>query len=100
MHEDISSLIHEYHELIPEKLPNGLPLSRGRHFSIEPMPDAKPQPRGIYRMSLPELEEVRKKLTKPVDQGFISPSSNPWAGPVLLLSKRTESPASVWINEL
>ena len=42
MHKDICSLIHEYHDVFSEKLPNGLSPSRGKDFSIELMPDAKP----------------------------------------------------------
>ena len=60
MLKDMRDLIHEYRDMFPEKLPDGLPPSRGEDFLIELTPDAKPQSRDIYRMSQPELEEVRK----------------------------------------
>ena len=88
MHNNISSLIHEYHDVFPGKLPNGLLPSRGKDFSIELMPDANPLSRGIYHMSQPELEEVQKTLTELVEQGFIRPSSSPWGAPVLFAIKK------------
>ena len=88
MHRDISSLIHEYHDVFPEKLPNGLPPSRGKKFSIELITDARPQSRGIYRMPQPELEEVRKKLSELAEKSLIRSSSSPWRAPLLSAIKK------------
>ena len=52
------------------------------------IPDAEPRSRGIYRMSQPELEEVRWKLAELVEQGFITPCSSPWEAPVLFAIKK------------
>ena len=88
MHKDIRDLIHEYRDVFPEKLPIGLPPFRVEYFSVEFTPDAKPQSQGIYSMSQHELEEVRKKITKLVEQGLIRPSSSPWGAPVLFSIKK------------
>lgn len=41
----------------------------------------------LYKMSLEELEAARKYLTESLKKGFITPSSAPWAAPVLLARK-------------
>eukprot|EP00171_Calliarthron_tuberculosum_P023395 IDg23395t1 len=76
---------------IPEilnKLPKGLPPERFKDYSIELHADAKPQKRGLYRMSDIELEEVRSKVKELLEQGFIRPSASPWGAPILFVSKK------------
>ena len=63
MKNDMEAVVREYFDVFTEKLLNGPPPSRGKDLPIDLVPDAKPQIRGIYRMSQPELEEVRDKIT-------------------------------------
>ena len=89
MHRDISSLIHEYHDFFPDKLPNCLPPSRGKDFSTELITDARPQSRDIFRISQSELEQEQKNLSGLVEQDFIRHSSIFLGAPVPFAIKRT-----------
>ena len=88
MEKDVKSIIREFDDVFPKALPKGLPPDRGKDFEIDLIPGAKPQSKGIYRMSQPELDEVRKKVTELLEQGFIRPSSSPWGAPVLFAMKK------------
>ena len=41
----------------------------------------------LYKMSLEELEEVKKYITENLDKGFIEPSHAPYAAPILFVRK-------------
>ena len=88
MSKDVTRLLEKYKDVFPDNLPKGLPPSRGKDFSIELIENAKPQCRGLYRMSLPELEEVKKKVDELIEHGFIRPSTSPWGAPVLFAIKK------------
>ncbi|XP_017621263.1 uncharacterized protein LOC108465452 [Gossypium arboreum] len=47
--------------------------------------------RAPYRMSPPELEELRKQLKELLDAGFIRPSKSPYGAPVLFQKKHDGS---------
>ena len=51
-----------------------LPPLRGKNVSIEHIENAKSQCRGLYRMSVPELKEVKKIVDELIEQGFIRSS--------------------------
>ena len=52
-------------------------------------PDTKLSP--LYKMSTPELEEVRKYLIKNLKKGYITLSDSPFASPVLFVKKKDGS---------
>lgn len=85
---EIESILNEFSDVFPENLPNGLPPSRSEDFKIDLIPDAKPQKSGLYRMSIVELEELKKQLEELIEAGFIRPSSSPWGAPVLFVTKK------------
>jgi hypothetical protein len=51
-------ILREYKYVFPEEVP-GLPLRRDIDFSIELVPGAVPMSREPYRMSTPELVELK-----------------------------------------
>ena len=51
MLNEIKTLIHEYKNVFPEKLSNGISPFRSKDFPIELVFGAKPQTGVIYRMS-------------------------------------------------
>eukprot|EP00253_Pinus_taeda_P033989 PITA_33989 len=58
--EDIS-VVREFADVFPEEIP-GLPLKRNLDFTIELVLDAAPVSRAPYRMSIPELTELKMQL--------------------------------------
>ena len=88
-HPGIKALLEKYKDVFPDELPKGLPPKRSQgDFRIELKDDSKPVKKGLYRMSLSELEETKKQVEKLVEQEFVRPSTSPWASPVLFASKK------------
>ena len=86
--QDIQKLLHEFQDVFPEKLPEGLPPKRAHDFHIDLKEGSTPQKKGLYRMSPAELSELKNQLSELIDQGFIRPSTSPWGAPVLFVSKK------------
>jgi hypothetical protein len=66
----------EYPDVFPEELP-GMPPDRDVEFVIDLLPGTGPISKRPYRMSLDELEELKKQLRELSDKGYISPSASP-----------------------
>jgi hypothetical protein len=58
---DDHPILREYKDVFPEEV-LGLPLRRDIEFSIELAPGAVPVSRTPYRMSIPELVELKLQL--------------------------------------
>eukprot|EP00253_Pinus_taeda_P015342 PITA_15342 len=80
-------VIQEFTDVFPEEIP-GLPLRRNIDFTIELTPGAAPVSRAPYRMSTPELTELKKQLQELLDKEYIRPSVSPWGAPVLFVKKK------------
>ena len=74
---DDHPILREYRDVFPEEVP-GLPLRRDIDFSIELAPGAVPVSRTPYRMSTPELVELKLQLKEMMDKCYIRPSVSPW----------------------
>jgi hypothetical protein len=70
-----------------EEVP-GLPPRRDNEFSIELASGAVPVSRTPYRMSTPELVELKLQLKEMMGKGYIRPSVSPWGAPVLFVNKK------------
>ena len=89
LHPAIESLLAKYADVFPEELPKGLPPQRPQgDFQIELKEGSKPVKKGLYRMSLTELEETKTQVAKLLEQEFVHHSTSPWASPVLFASKK------------
>jgi hypothetical protein len=84
---DDHPILREYRDVFPEEVP-GLPPRRDIDFSIELAPGAVPVSRTPYRMSTPELVELKLQLKEMMDKGYIRPSVSPWGAPVLFVKKK------------
>jgi hypothetical protein len=84
----IQSLLTEYQELFPEDLPPGLPPSRGQEHEIREIPGSTPPAKPAYRLSPPELQELKSQIEDLLAKGFIRPSVSPYASPVLFVPKK------------
>ncbi|KAL0427845.1 UNVERIFIED_CONTAM: hypothetical protein Slati_2959300 [Sesamum latifolium] len=68
---------------MPDELPRKLPPKRTVNHRIKLVPGTKPPARAPYRMSQPELVELRKQLKDMLESGIIKPAKSPYGAPVL-----------------
>jgi hypothetical protein len=54
-------------------------------------PGTEPIARTPYRMSTPELQELKMQLKELLDLGLIRPSVSPWGAPVIFIRKKDGS---------
>eukprot|EP00253_Pinus_taeda_P018941 PITA_18941 len=80
-------VVQEFADVFPEEVP-GLPPKRDIDFTIELIPGVAPVSRAPYRMSLPELTELKMQLQELLDKQYIRPSVSPWGAPLLFVKKK------------
>ena len=89
---EIQPIVHdEFPDVFPDTLPAGLPPDRGDAMKIETDPNADPPFRPVIRLSIAELDELRKQLDDLLAKGFIKPSTSPYGAPVLFVKKKDGS---------
>jgi hypothetical protein len=79
--------LREYRDVFLEEVV-GLPPRRDIDFSIELALGEVPVSRTPYRMSTPEVVELKLQLKEIMDKGYIRPNVSPWGAPVLLVKKK------------
>ncbi|KAL0354320.1 UNVERIFIED_CONTAM: hypothetical protein Sangu_1013300 [Sesamum angustifolium] len=67
-------LLKEFEDVMPDELPRSLPLKRVVDHEIELVPGTKPPAKKLYRLSQPELVELRKQLKDMLESGKIKPA--------------------------
>jgi hypothetical protein len=67
---------------------HGLPLKRDLDFSIDLLPGAVPTSKVPYRMSTPELVELKVQMKEMLGKVYIGPSVSPWGELVFLVKKK------------
>jgi hypothetical protein len=80
-------VVSEFPDLFPEDLP-GMPPKLKVEFAIELLPGTAPISKRAYRVSGPELVELKKQIDELSEKGCISPSTSPWAAPLLFVEKK------------
>jgi hypothetical protein len=80
-------ILREYKDVFPEEVP-GLPPRRDMDFLIEITPGAVPASRTPYRMSTPELVELKLQLKEMMDKGYIQSSVSLWGALVLFVKNK------------
>jgi hypothetical protein len=71
-------VVCKYPDVFPDDLPC-MPPERGDiEFLIDLLPSNAPISKRPYRMSVGELEELKKQLKELLDKRFIHPSLSPW----------------------
>jgi hypothetical protein len=68
-----------------------VPPKRELEFTIDLKPRNKPIARTTYRMSTPELQELKIQLKDLLYLGLIRPSVSPWGAPVIFVRKKDGS---------
>ncbi|CAI5471096.1 unnamed protein product [Closterium sp. Yama58-4] len=85
---DLAELIRQYPDIFPDDLPPGLPPERPEDHKIQLEPGAQPTVRTQWRLTQPELAELRSQLESLLEKGFIRPSTSPFAAPILFTPKK------------
>jgi hypothetical protein len=80
-------VVNEFLDVFPEELP-GMPPDRDIEFVIELKPGTAPIYKTPFRMTTPELAELKEHTRELVEKGFIHPSSSPWGAPVIFVPKK------------
>jgi hypothetical protein len=80
-------IVSEFPDVFPEELP-GMPPERKVEFAIELIPGTTPISKRAYRVSGPELVELKKQIDELLEKGYIRPSTSPWAAPVHFWRRR------------
>jgi hypothetical protein len=73
--EDIRFVL-EFPDVFPKELP-GMPPQRKVEFAIELIPGTTPISKRAYRVSGPELVELKKQIDELLEKGYIRPSTSP-----------------------
>jgi hypothetical protein len=73
--------------VFPKELPD-MPPERKVEISIELIPGTTPISKRAYRVSRPELVELKKQIDELLEKGYIRPSTSPWAAKVLFVEKK------------
>jgi hypothetical protein len=71
-------VVPEFPDVFPKDLP-GMPPERKVEFAIELLPGTAPIFKRAYRVSGPELVELKKQIDELSEKGYIRPSTSPWA---------------------
>jgi hypothetical protein len=80
-------VVSEFPYVFPKDLP-GMPPERKVEFAIELLPGTAPIFKRAYRISGPELVELKEQIDELSEKGYIRPSTSPWAAPVLFVEKK------------
>jgi hypothetical protein len=83
-------VVRDFPYVFPEELP-GMPPEREVEFVIDLILGTAPISKRPYRMSVEELQELKKQLTELQEAGYIRPSSSPWGAPILFVQKKDGS---------
>jgi hypothetical protein len=84
---EVINVVSKFPDVFPEELP-GMPLERNVEFAIELIPGTAPISMRAYRVSRPELVELKKQIDELLEKGYIRPSTSPWAALVLFVEKK------------
>ena len=80
-------MLQEFRDVFLDEIP-GLPLKRDIDFTIELVPGAAPVSKTPYRMSTPEMLELKMQLQELLEKKYIQPGVSPWGAPVLFVKKK------------
>jgi hypothetical protein len=80
-------VVDEFPDVFPKELP-GMPPDRDIEFVIELKPGTAPIYKTPFRMTTPELAELKEYIKELLEKGFILPSSSPWGAPMIFVLKK------------
>ena len=85
MKYDLVEVLNQYGEMFQE--PKGFPPKRGIQHEIQLQQDCPLPNIGMYKISVMESAEIKKKIQELLDKGIIRPSTLPCRSPIVLVPK-------------
>jgi hypothetical protein len=89
-------VVNEFPDVFPEELP-GMPPDRDIEFVIELKPGTASINKTPFRMTTPDLAELKEHIRELLEKGFIHPSSSPWGALVIFVRRRMVLRGCAWI---
>jgi hypothetical protein len=89
-------VVNEFPDVFPEDLP-GMPPDRDIKFVIELKPGTAPIYKTPFRMTTPELAELKEHIKELIEKGFIHPNSSQWGAQSLLSQRKMVLRGCAWI---
>ena len=86
--EDLEAILKEFKDIFPNKLLYGPPVKCIVDHAIETNPSATPPLKSPYRLSVVELDELKRQVDKLLDQGWIRLSISLHRALVLFIPKK------------
>ena len=80
-------VLQKFKDVFPNEIP-GIPPKRDIDFTIELVLGVAPVSKTPYRMSTPEMLELKIHLQELLEKKYIWPSVSPWGAPVLFVKKK------------
>ena len=69
-------------------MPYGPPLKGNVDHEIDTAPGETPPDKSPYRLSVAELNELKREINNILDQGWIRPSTSTYKVPMLFIPKK------------
>ncbi|XP_071923187.1 uncharacterized protein [Coffea arabica] len=79
---------HEFEDVFPDEVPDGLPPIRGIEHQIDLIPGAPLPNKPAYRMGPEETKELQRQVDGLLGKGWVKESLSPCAVPVILVPKK------------
>ena len=86
--ETLHSIVEEFKEVFPDRLPKGHPPKRDVEHQIKNIPGAEPPNRPPYRLGPADQDEMEEQIKDLLEQGFIKPSATLYSTPILFVPKK------------
>jgi hypothetical protein len=83
-------VVNEFLDVFPEELP-GMPPDQDIEFVIELKPGIAAVYKTHFRMTTPELAELKEHIKELLEKGFIHPISSPWGAPMIFVLKKDDT---------
>jgi hypothetical protein len=84
------AVVNKFPDVFPEEL-SGMAPDRDIEFVIELKPDTAPIYKTPFRMTTPELVELKEHIRELLKKGFIHPNSSPWGATVIFVPKKNDT---------
>lgn len=68
---EVVRVLEEFNDVLPTELPKSLPPRKEADHRIELIPEAQPPAMVPYKMALPKLEELRRRLRDLLNANYI-----------------------------
>ncbi|XP_057246750.1 uncharacterized protein LOC130589500 [Beta vulgaris subsp. vulgaris] len=86
--DQLETLMHEFKDVFPEELPQGLPPLRGIEHAIDLVPGAPLPNKLAYSCDPGASKELQRQIEELIERGYVRESMSPCVVPALLVPKK------------